>query len=187
MSRALGIPKVLNLLLQGPLYILIYSILSPFEHLYFYIGWNTRLPILLLCWCGKLSSYSHSHSSKKLFLNCRHEKHHPFVALIETIEQTMAVKYRSPLGPGSLEGGSYKPLSILPSPSSCSPEHALQKLLENPIRFVLATSLTFEDEASMAPILRPRKHLNESPAQQANRMNVSGPAVSFPARYWQHN
>lgn len=86
----------------------------------------------------------------------------------------MAVKRRSPLGPESLEGDFYKPLSILSSPFSCTPEHALQKALENPIRFVPATHLTFEDEASMAPVLRPRKHLNESPAQQANRMNVSG-------------
>ena len=51
-------------------------------------------------------------------------------------------------------------------------EQALQTLLKIPIRFVLATSLTFEDEARMAPILRPRKRLNESQAQQANRMNV---------------
>ncbi len=84
----------------------------------------------------------------------------------------MAVKYRRPLGPRSPERGSHKSLSTLPFPFPSSPEHALQTLLKSPIRFVLATSLTFEDEANMAPILRPRKRLNESLAQQANRMNV---------------
>lgn len=95
----------------------------------------------------------------------------------------MRVKCRSPLGPQSPERGSYKSSPILPSPFPSAPEYALQTLLKNPIRFVPATSLTFEDEANMAPILRPRKRLNESPAQQANRVNVRRSAVSVSASY----
>ena len=96
----------------------------------------------------------------------------------------MAIKQRSPTGqdPQKLQRRSHKAISAAPLlvassfgqaiPIASSFEEAFQTLLKNPIKFVLATSLTSKDEARMAPVLRPRKRLNESHAQQQNRMSV---------------
>lgn len=93
----------------------------------------------------------------------------------------MDIKNRSPAMAGPERSPELFCNIVLPFPlpvthtfeQTSSYEQALQKLLKDPIRFLLATSHTFEDEAKMAPVLRPRKRLNESQAQQANRMNVS--------------
>ena len=92
----------------------------------------------------------------------------------------MASKYRSPARADLARSKppihrTISPFSYLGAPSvkqSCQ-EQALQFLLKDPIRFVLATSLTFDDEENMAPVLRPRKRLNETQEQRQNRTNVS--------------
>lgn len=58
--------------------------------------------------------------------------------------------------------------------SSFSSALALCPLLQNPITFVLATKLTFDDELKMAPILRARKiiHKHESLQQRQHRLLV---------------
>ena len=87
---------------------------------------------------------------------------------------TMAAEYTRPpaVGPWSPERWPPRHISTVFFSANCPSEKALQKLLENPIQFVPTTILTFKDEANMAPVLRPRKHLNESQAQHLNRMNV---------------
>ena len=54
-----------------------------------------------------------------------------------------------------------------------SQTQALDQLLQNPLRFVLATNLTSEDEIKMAPVLRPRAiKRNESDGQRNHRLLV---------------
>ena len=94
----------------------------------------------------------------------------------------MASKNRSPVraDPARSKASIHKTISPFSYPVassfkqfSSSHEQALQSLLKAPIRFVLATSLTFDDEENMAPVLRPRKRLNETREQRENRTNVS--------------
>lgn len=62
---------------------------------------------------------------------------------------------------------------------------AVQKLLQNPIKFVLATNVTFEDELKMAPTLRLRKttlqlidpNQEEKISQRQHRFAVSLPKL----------
>ena len=44
--------------------------------------------------------------------------------------------------------------------------HALQSLLQNPIRFVPATKRTFDDESRMAPNLPPQWVVSETPGKE---------------------
>ena len=92
----------------------------------------------------------------------------------------MAAKPRRPSRMGFESQGKwsqdYTPMIASPA------ETLLQEVLTNPIAFVPATILTFEDEANMAPVLRPRKHLNETEAQQRNRMNVRRPHIQNASR-----
>ena len=60
----------------------------------------------------------------------------------------------------------------LPTSSSAS-QQKLQELLQNPIKFVSATHLTYDNEAKMAPELRFRKVRDETNSQCAERQNVS--------------
>lgn len=54
-----------------------------------------------------------------------------------------------------------------------SQTQALDQLLQNPLRFVPATSLTSEDEIKMAPVLRSRAiKRNESDGQRNHRLLV---------------